>query len=264
MEAAEMLSPHENNELNSQYIENAHPMSQLPEVLDQKPAESAVQSMYPSGPAQPSAHSENRNPFNLNLLSFGALVSLITALIVGAVIGGALGASLHKSREGCEMPSSDATPSEAILPSGPETTTPEPTHIPTSTLSSTESTAYLTTDYAAPRPSRVATLDIDCPALDGTVLDDWEANQYHINCGRRYIGGGDTETWSAVVAYSIQDCLQACSLLNDWWRTNLCTAVTWCSTMADCTSQFGGNCWLFNSTPAVELNENYTIANINR
>ncbi|KAI4862215.1 hypothetical protein F4820DRAFT_431226 [Hypoxylon rubiginosum] len=153
------------------------------------------------GTAKPSSlsqqHSpEHHNPFGLRRLAFGALIALVTALIVGAAMGGGLGSAITKKEE-CDTSPLVVTSTESFL-------------IPASTSAPTASTSAASTalvNYAAPEPSLVQTLDDNCPKLNNTILEDTNADQYRVTCGYRVLGNPSITTWSALVAYSLQDCV---------------------------------------------------------
>ncbi|OTA97785.1 hypothetical protein M434DRAFT_26521 [Hypoxylon sp. CO27-5] len=211
---------------------------------------------YPSGLSQQQLRTHNRNPSNLSPLTFGALISLITTLIVGAALGGGLGAALGK--KAAYETSAPVTTSASNL----ETQVSTPTSTTSSTISTTSSALF---DYAAPTPSLVETLYIDCPKLDNTVMQDTASNVDRIQCARRIIGGGAVSTLSALTAYSLQDCIQACYLFNYWaieWESEtICLAVSWCKSMSYCSgTNSGANCWLFNASSSIEIEDNSTVA----
>ncbi|KAI0901659.1 hypothetical protein F4806DRAFT_8449 [Annulohypoxylon nitens] len=228
--------------------------NQPPEALNLKAAEGTGTADSNATPKQPLS-TYSRNPFNLSPVAFGALVSVITALIVGAIIGGSLGGTLAKQEHYKTAPHAETRTSSL------EVNRPTPTSTPTSLIS----TSATLTDYAAPSPSDVETLHIDCPRLDGKITEDSIQQRYKISCGERIVGGGsDVITYSASIAYSLQDCIEACSQLNIWTGGLYCTAVTWSQAMSFAWETEGGmNCWLFNSTSldsSIEVHVNHTIA----
>ncbi|KAI1410085.1 hypothetical protein F5Y13DRAFT_168312 [Hypoxylon sp. FL1857] len=224
--------------------------NQLPEVLNMPMPGRGI--AYASGLSEQHLYQQRRNPFDLSPFASGVLISLVTALIIGAALGGGLGAALSKKRE-CGTSAVSST-------GGLETQAPTPTQTPTPS-SPTSSTLF---DYAAPEPSLVETLFVDCPRLDGTILEDTASNQYTVQCESRIVGGGDVLTWSAVTAYSLQDCVQACYLFNMWETQVLCTGVSWCKSLSYCSGMnSGANCWLFNASSTIEIESNSTVAILN-
>ncbi|KAI6086947.1 hypothetical protein F4821DRAFT_259455 [Hypoxylon rubiginosum] len=206
--------------------------------------------------AKPSSFSQQQssghsNPFGLSPLAFGMLIALVTALIVGATIGAGLGVSLAK-KERCDASVSMAT----------------------SMLASTSATATALVDFVAPKlslndyvvpePSLVESLHTDCPKIDGTVIEDSNSDHYRVTCGHRVVGNPSIITWSGLIAYLLQHCVQACFLINNWGGhgEQLCTAVSWSKAMSHSAEiNAGANCWLFNySADSIELEESHTIA----
>ncbi|KAI1144252.1 hypothetical protein F5Y05DRAFT_22434 [Hypoxylon sp. FL0543] len=255
-----MASPHENSGFPIQPIEypespnhfsEVHSPNHLPEVLQYKPTPDPGVT-YPSGLSQQYLHPQSRNPFNLSPLAFGALISLLTALIVGAALGGGLGAALSK-REEC------GTTSSAIASTGSlETQAPTPA---STSSPSTSATSSALIDYAAPEPSLVQSLHINCPELDGTTIEDALSNPYEVQCGHRIVESSETVLYDALIAYSLEDCIQACLDFSSYQTQIPCTAVSWCQSLSYCADTVeGANCWLFNSSSSMELNDNYTAA----
>jgi hypothetical protein len=97
------------------------------------------------------------------------------------------------------------------------------------------------TNLSVPAPSAVATLFLDCPALSSTTYTAANSsNIFAITCGIDYpgylIGNYDV---TDIVAYSLQDCLQACSEIVGHGIP--CAGATFISDMGGFQT---GNCWL--------------------
>ncbi|KAI1767700.1 hypothetical protein GGR53DRAFT_481316 [Hypoxylon sp. FL1150] len=253
---------HEYSGFHVQPIEYPNGPNHLPEVHEPNhPPETFEYTLAPSmGVVKPGnllqqQSSEDGNPFGLSPLAFGTLIALVTTLIVGAAIGGGLGSALAKKGH-C-----DASPS--VVTSMP-TSTSLPTSSTVNPTSSTSAAATALVDYVAPEPSRVESLHINCPELDGTLIEDSNLDQYRVTCEQRILGNPSITTWSGLIAYSLQDCVQACFLLNNWGAggQKACTAVSWCRTMSySAEINAGANCWLFNSSSnSLEINSNHTVA----
>lgn len=262
-----MFSPHEHTGFRVQPIEypnglnhlpEVHEQVQLPEAVQNKPAP-IIEEANPSNVSQQQESPEHRNPFGLTPLAFGVLVALVTASIVGAAIGGGLGGALG-NKEKCQTFPSEITSTESYIPTS--TLIPISSTVIPSSSTSTISTALV--DYVAPEPSLVQTLHINCPELDGTIIEDTKGDQYQVTCGYRILGNPSILTYSGLAAYSLQDCIQACFLLNNWGGggQKLCAAVSWCKAMSySAEINAGANCWLFNSSSnALSIESNHTIA----
>ncbi|KAI1457820.1 hypothetical protein F4805DRAFT_457500 [Annulohypoxylon moriforme] len=238
----------------SEYSPGVHRSSQPPEVLQYKSAEDMRASGLNTMP-QPHLLPQRRNPFNLSPFAFGALVSVATALIVGAIIGGSLGATLVKQEHyQAQMPMGTSTSSSRI-------NRPTPTSTPTLSTSSTSPTL---TNYTAASPSDVETLYVDCPNLEDTSIEDRSSSSYQVKCGKRIPPGrSDVTTYSASIAYSLEDCINACAQWN-WWTTgSYCVAVSWCQDMSYSWNYEGANCWLFNdSSIPFENNATHVVATL--
>lgn len=245
-----MSSPSEHDGLHVQRIEELHNPDHLPEAFRYKSIQEVTGAtddyFYPNGSSKRRVHPQRRNPFGLNPLAFGALIALITALIVGAAVGGGLGAILA-GKEEC-----NTSPSRANSTSSSKTS---------EVASTTSATTTTFVDYVVPEPSLIQTLNINCPELNNTILQDKADGQYRVGCGRRILGSSETKTFTALIAYSLQDCIQACYLYNVWVGQRNCTAVSWCKAMSYCSeTNPGGNCWLFNASSSTSLDGNSTIA----
>lgn len=244
-----MSSPNEYSGLHVQSVEQLRNADHLPEAFKYRPNQevtSAAGDCFPPEASSPRrVHPQRRNPFGLKPLAFAALVALITALIVGAAVGGGLGAVLA-GKEECNT-----------LPLGANSTSSSKTF----EVCTTSATPTTFVDYIVPQPSLIQTLNIECPELNDTLLQDTAGGQYRVGCGRRILGGQEITTLTALIAYSLQDCIQACYLLNSWVGQTECTAVSWCKAMAYCSeTNSGGNCWLFNASSSISLDSNSTVA----
>ncbi|KAI0166714.1 hypothetical protein GGR52DRAFT_574675 [Hypoxylon sp. FL1284] len=72
----------------SNHLPEVHESNHPPKTPEYRPAP-AADIMEPGDIYQHRRISENRNPFGLGPLAFGAIIALITALVVGAAVGGA-------------------------------------------------------------------------------------------------------------------------------------------------------------------------------
>ena len=126
----------------------------------------------------------------------------------------------------------------------------------------------LVTNYTVVPPSQVYNVPLDCEKLatsiQTTSVQTTSVRRYKIYCGVDF-GNALPSTQSdsigspllytnlaRVIAYSLNDCLEACSWLNffatEYWG---CHSVYYSSRLHDSLA-FGsiGNCWLKNGTPA--------------
>ncbi|KAF5021119.1 hypothetical protein F66182_6819 [Fusarium sp. NRRL 66182] len=198
---------------------------------------------YQQPPLQP--QQQQRLPLGLGVWTFAALVALVTAIVVGAGVGGGLGAALaSKSNEECAV----ATP----------VATSEPTECPTPNEGN--STANDTAPYV-PRPaSSVESLELKCPESKN------EETKYKSNLGYDFRwwcgvnapqgeeadGGGIVGDIAPIVAYTIQDCMNACGAMiqkDDRFDTGAnCRSIVFSKFLQEEMENQGANCWLKNGT----------------
>ena len=68
--------------------------------------------------------------------------------------------------------------------------------------------------YAAVPPSRVASLDFDCSSVDDTVYTTSYQETFDISCENSVSSDVDGTYSGAIVTYTLDDCIEACSSLN--------------------------------------------------
>jgi hypothetical protein len=115
-------------------------------------------------------------------------------------------------------------------------------------------------NYAALAPANVNTTALGCPSIDATNYAAPSSTLFTYRCGVELRGGGIGSndingeagsgliTLAEVFAYSVDQCIDACDVMNSWWGTPpVCNSVTFNTHMSTWTS---GNCWLFNTTLA--------------
>ncbi|KAM0438614.1 hypothetical protein ACHAPT_001366 [Fusarium lateritium] len=188
-------------------------------------------------------------PFGLGVWTFGALVALLTAIIVGAGVGGGLGAALAncKSDDNCSAPS--AAPVQTTEPT--ECPTPE-----TNTTSAENDTAPY-----VPRPAdTVKLLELNCPKdkTEATSFKSSKGYDFKWWCGVNAPAGEEAEEGgiisdaSPLIAYTLQDCLNACSAMIDKDENGgsgvKCRSVVFAKRMSEELDRWGVNCWLKNGT----------------
>ena len=137
--------------------------------------------------------------------------------------------------------------STTSITSSPSTTTVSVMTTMTASSAAATTTGMLLTNYTVAAPSTVFSLSLECPA-DGTTYTTRGGHTYAVTCTRAQ-GGGDV---GAHVAYTYQECIEACGSMNDWQANNqACTVLQFYSYLANITSTgyFGfGNCFLKNAS----------------
>lgn len=180
--------------------------------------------------------SHRRVGFGSGLL-LGLLIALIT---VGATLGGGLGTALVSCQKNADV-HADA----------PTTAAP-----PTATSSSTSITSF--EDYAPADQNEVSSLRNDCDPNRNTVNSF--GHVFSPSCNFDYYKnfpaaeGGVIADIMVMISYSWQDCLDACSGLNNrssqWEMPTRCRSIVFKTNMRDSTAASLGNCWLKNATLA--------------
>lgn len=118
----------------------------------------------------------------------------------------------------------------------------------------------LLSNYSVAEASTVDSLYYDCPTLNSQTYETHFHQTFSLTCGIDYTeglaaaDGGVISNIAAIIAYSPEDCFEACSNVNHLasvWNTGVsCESVTWTYDMKNATNKLGGNCWLKNSTLA--------------
>ena len=154
----------------------------------------------------------------------------------------------------------------------------QPTTTSSSTASSDSSTGVVSSacpaastdvngniiDFAPPPIDSISSLDLDLKSLDGTTpTTSWSGYKYHVTSYHDLTSGGDTVQTSdggplelfdmfRVVAYTLDDCLEACSAT--YKSTVLggarCLSITMNNKIWEAVDGQGGNCFLKNGTVA--------------
>ncbi|KAL8336963.1 hypothetical protein RB601_008459 [Gaeumannomyces tritici] len=216
-----------------------------------------------SPPLLPPQHQRHEKRTGRLLLAAACL--LLGIIIGGAVVGGALGSVLAGRPPGGA--GGTATPAECKTgdPGRVGGTTTSPTPGP-SGASSAPRTAATLTNYEAANWRNISTLAFPCPREQGQTVIGVDGTRFRVECGVDSVGlgreapGSFMEDLQSVIAYSFEDCVQACSSLNrEGARVRrglqnppvFCRTVVWRSRM-DEPSFFdkGGNCFLKNATRA--------------
>lgn len=100
----------------------------------------------------------------------------------------------------------------------------------------------LLVDYVAATPSAIATVELECDAIDEKTWSSSTGQGFLMSCPDTYSGAD----LASVTAYNIYDCVEACSALNYWQGdSRLCSRVAFSSYIGKDHSPYPqSNCWL--------------------
>ncbi|KAM0430165.1 hypothetical protein ACHAPT_006173 [Fusarium lateritium] len=200
-----------------------------------------------------------RGPFGLSLWLFTVIVVAITAAIVGGGVGGGLGAALSN----CQNSNSECSADTAVGDDNSTTASAAPT------TSTTTSAFFFTPTPAA----EIRNLTWFCEEAEDTkTIQLTSGFEFKVYCGldgggaNNAEGGGTLKDLVGIIAYSLEDCLQACTqmnAMNDNQDTNVtCKSVSFRANLAQSYKQYGGNCWLKDSKKARPFNYNAVFNDI--
>ncbi|KAK0306406.1 hypothetical protein LTR91_005489 [Friedmanniomyces endolithicus] len=128
----------------------------------------------------------------------------------------------------------------ATNPPGPTTVTVAHTATISAAAAST-TTGGLFVDYAAPLPSMISTVALDCPSLDKQSYLTRRNQTYTLSCFAGLYAGD----FADIAAYSFQDCVEACSSHNYWTHNaTSCVGALFSVNMSASGTRDYGNCWL--------------------
>jgi hypothetical protein len=177
--------------------------------------------------------------------TFCLLAALIIAVVTAAVaagVGGSIAAS--KSRQAQDLQNQLAAFRSSSLPS------PSPSSCSPASSSSSSSPLTLT----GPVASSVSYVDIDCPAIHGNPYYSFYGPVFTTYCSTDYANGGPSANGNgtvrdiiALIAYSINDCMEMCVGYNRWNSYEpgeRCAAVSFVADFRQWLSVFSGNCFL--------------------
>ncbi|EXJ92008.1 hypothetical protein A1O3_00558 [Capronia epimyces CBS 606.96] len=192
------------------------------------------------------------NPWGLSPLAFGILVAAVTAVIVGGAVGGGVaGAMSNKHSDSSDLPASTVTITATASSASSASTATSSLPLPSSLK-----------NFVAPEPYYVGTLENPGCPQDTSTIEVQYSNAFSLYCGIDFHSGVPDLTDSSLVvadfvglfAYSITDCLYACSnarhFFSQWGQDHMqtCKGVTWNYQMAQSNSSGNANCWLKNGT----------------
>ncbi|KAM5343469.1 hypothetical protein ACJ41O_012006 [Fusarium nematophilum] len=205
------------------------------------------------GPAQ-----QQRLPFGLGVWTFAVVVALVTAVIVGGGVGGGLGGALSS----CKSDYDTCTAQSASAASAAPVETIAPTECPTAETNDTSSAENDTAPYVPRAAASVDLLELNCPDdfRDARTFKSNKGYEFKWYCGVNAPAGSDSEEGGKVadlapiIAYTIQDCLNACSAMIEKFDNEgtgvECKSVVFSKKMSEELSNWGANCWLKNATKA--------------
>ncbi|TKA67389.1 hypothetical protein B0A55_07825 [Friedmanniomyces simplex] len=168
----------------------------------------------------------------LRPVTFWLLTALIFAIVALAAVAGGLGSGMKDAR--------DRAVFCATRP--PSTTTVGTTSTATiSAPAASTTTGGLFVDYAAPDPSMISTVALDCPGLDKQSYETRRNQTYSLSCFAGLFGGDLFD----IAAYSYKDCIEACSSYNYWaGNATACVGALFTDKMSGNYTKDYGNCWL--------------------
>ncbi|KAI0430733.1 hypothetical protein F5Y09DRAFT_341303 [Xylaria sp. FL1042] len=206
---------------------------------------------------------ENRN--NRSWTVIAAVAVVVTAIVVGAAVGGGLGSALSSCQR--DLRSSRSALVTDLGECTSASTIPTQTTRSAGTASSTTTclASFQTTtggqvvDYEAVPSKNVSSLGADCDALQKTWQVTSQGEKFSALCqvgfeagAGRTDGDGNKVTLaeiSTLIAYSLGDCLEACSGYTSTSRDRgideNCGSVVFKTNLAD---NYHANCVLLNST----------------
>lgn len=138
----------------------------------------------------------------------------------------------------------------------PTSSTPTKTTITATTTVTTSSAAQTTTggllvNYQVAAPYTVASVPLDCSNIDDQpkYAQSWKTHAFVISCTAGLYGGDI----GSIVAYTIEDCIDACGSLNAWHSNDTaCVGVQFIIGIASSVSGGSyGNCFMKNSSTEV-------------
>jgi hypothetical protein len=131
---------------------------------------------------------------------------------------------------------------------------------PSSTADPTPSStgAQLISNYSVPAIATIDSIYTNCPDAETQPRTTYWKEIYTVDCYIDYTqslpanGGGEIGDIAGIIAYSLDDCIAACSYSNQQQLEDAtrCKAVTWRNDLKNVTADFGANCWLKNATLA--------------
>jgi hypothetical protein len=178
-------------------------------------------------------------------VTFWLLAALIIAIVAAAVaagVGGSIASS--KSRQVQDLQNQlAALRSSSSLSS------------PSSCSSASGSSSGLPATLIGPVATSVSHVALDCPAIDGKTYHSFAGPVFTTYCAANYEndgpsvnGSGTVKDIAALIAYSINDCMEMCvgynSGRNNYGSGETCAVVSFVANMSVWLSRYDGNCFL--------------------
>lgn len=114
---------------------------------------------------------------------------------------------------------------------------------PTSSAAPNATSSGMLLNYTPAPLSHISNFSLDCPNIDGTNFSPTTNNQlFKMSCFSQYTGA----TILTALAYSVQDCVNACGSINDNNGTNgkYCQYLVWNAYPG----RYQENCWLLSAS----------------
>ena len=132
-------------------------------------------------------------------------------------------------------------------------TVPTPSNVISVESDSQSSTTISLTNVTVPTPSDVISVKFDCQSSNtyySTRTGDVFTRRCGIDVAAGTIGnnGWPVRGVMKIVAYTMNDCMDACSGYNKYNGPHTCQAVTFSAYMARFYARVSANCWLINAT----------------
>ena len=138
---------------------------------------------------------------------------------------------------------------------------PSATSTGTPTSSSATSSSSLIPLYTAPSPSDINLVPLNCPALNNTPYTTYYGDTFTQICGvdlqsnvSAISGNGAViANIVGILAYSVEDCITACSKANTYvqrWGGSKCNSISFGSDLSILYPGNRANCWLKNDSLA--------------
>lgn len=233
--------------MSTPYVESGLEVDRAAEAAAKAPEVSPWPGQYQAAPAYEPASQQSRLPFGMGVLAFSVLVAGITAIIVGGAVGGGLGGALANCR-------STETPTVGSAGSVETATTAE--CAPSSTATTDVDSAFY-----SPKPARqVTNLTLPCSEekQDSTYNSPNTAYGFKISCytnlgwNSQSQEGGRVVDIAAIIAYTIEDCMDACAQMTRYdgnQKTGaVCKSIVFNRELSDSIRSEGANCWLKNGS----------------
>lgn len=113
-------------------------------------------------------------------------------------------------------------------------------------------------NYTVEPAVNVEWLFLDCPNIASSLFTTSQNEKFSLYCRSAFVSGLEAAEGGVVadlvhiVAYSAEDCMEACSGFNyeqrKWGGEARCRAMNFRANMAEKVQAIGGNCWLKNDT----------------